>query len=184
MNWFREISSGVISDWVQSGNELIWENQFWGYLWFGTIREWIDLGKSVMGLSLIGDNQVMSWFAKISFGVISDWGQSGNELIWENQFWGYLWLGTIREWTDLEKSVLELSLIGDNQGMNWFGKISYGVISDWDNQGMNWFRKISSGVVSDWGQSENELIWRNQFQGLLLWFGTISGRVDLGKSTQ
>ena len=46
-----KISSGVISDWGQSENELIWENQFWG---------------------------------------ISDWGQSGNELIWENQFWGYL----------------------------------------------------------------------------------------------
>ena len=145
MNWFGKISHGVISDWGQSGNELIWENQFWGYLWLGTIREWTDLGKSVMGLSLIGDNQGMNWFGKISYG---------------------------------------LSLIGDNQGMNWFGKISSGVISDWDNQGMNWFEKINSGVISDWGQSENELIWRNQFQGLLLWFGTISGRVDLGKSTQ
>ena len=114
MNWFGKISYGVISDWGHSGNELIWENQFWDYLWLGTIRKWTDLGKSVMGLSLIGDNQGMNWFGKISSGVISDWGQSGNELIWGNQFRGYLWLGTIREWTDLRKSVLGLSLIGDN----------------------------------------------------------------------
>ena len=50
----------------QSGNELIWETQFW---------------------------------------VISDWGQSEKELIWENQFQGLLLsLGKIRERVDLGKS--------------------------------------------------------------------------------
>ena len=51
-----------IPDWGQSGNKLIWENQF----------------------QLIWENQ---------FQCISDWGQSGNKLIWENQFWGIFDLG-------------------------------------------------------------------------------------------
>ena len=169
MNWFGKICSGVISDWGQSGNELIWENQFFGYLWLGTIKEWTDLGKSVMGLSLIGDNQGMNWFWKISFGVISDWGLSENELIWENKFWGYLWLGTIREWTDLGKSVLGLSLIGDNQRMNWFGEIN------------------SRDYFSDAVLSAEELIWANQLNGGTIWLqdirfgGLIWGQSDFGK---
>ena len=165
---------GTIREWTDLGKSVL------GNLWLGTIREWTDLGTSVLGLSLIGDNPEMDWFGKISSRVTSgnnqrmDWfgkinsgeslnvGQSGNELIWENQFWGYLWLGTIREWNDLGKSVLGLSLTGDNQGMNWFGKISF-------------------GVISDWGQSGNELIWENQFWGYL-WLGTIREGIDLGKS--
>ena len=143
MNWFGKINSGESLIVGQSGNELIWENKFWGYLWLGIIREGIDLGKSILG---------------------------------------NLWLGTSRERTDLGKSVLGLPLIGDNQRRNWFGKINSGESLIGDNQGMNWFGKISFGVISDWdyfslwGQSGRELIWVNQLDGGTIWLQ----KIDLG----